>query len=183
MARFEDYGDSLPATAAVGTMGYMAPELTTMGTSTRTDVYAFGAFMLEVTCGRRPLDPKIPAETRHLIKWVCDCWRRDSIVDAIDTGLGGDYSEEETEMVLKLGLLCTNVVAESRPTMEQVIQYINQNLPLPSFSPDSPGIGVPTPVLLESLFNSRSSLAPSTSPPSPHNSMFVTHTITYGDGR
>ncbi|KAG7606757.1 putative L-type lectin-domain containing receptor kinase I.11 RLK-Pelle-L-LEC family [Arabidopsis thaliana] len=183
MARFEDYGDSVPVTAAVGTMGYMAPELTTMGTSTRTDVYAFGVLMLEVTCGRRPLDPKIPSEKRHLIKWVCDCWRRDSIVDAIDTRLGGEYSVEETVMVLKLGLICTNIVAESRPTMEQVIQYINQNLPLPNFSPGSLGIGVSTPVLLESVFNSRSSLAPSISPPSSHNSMFVTHTITYGDGR
>ncbi|CAD5335417.1 unnamed protein product [Arabidopsis thaliana] len=107
----------------------------------------------------------------------------DSIVDAIDTRLGGQYSVEETVMVLKLGLICTNIVAESRPTMEQVIQYINQNLPLPNFSPGSLGIGVSTPVLLESVFNSRSSLAPSISPPSSHNSMFVTHTITYGDGR
>ncbi|CAH2069345.1 unnamed protein product [Thlaspi arvense] len=183
MARFEDYGDSLPATAAVGTMGYMAPELTTMRTSTRTDVYAFGAFMLEVICGRRPLDPKIPAEKRHLIKWVCDCWRKDSLVDAVDTRLGLEYSEEEIDMVLKLGLLCTNIVAESRPSMEHVVQYINQNLPLPDFSPDSPGIGVSSPVLLETAFTSRSSLEPSASPPSPHNSMFVTHTITYGDGR
>ncbi|KAG7538654.1 Legume lectin domain [Arabidopsis suecica] len=148
MARFEDYGDSLPATAAVGTMGYMAPELTTMKTSTRTDVYAFGAFMLEVSCGRRPLDPKISAENRHLIKWVCDCWRRDSLVDAIDRRLGGKYSAEETEMVLKLGLLCTNIVAESRPTMEQVVQYINWNLPLPNFSPESPGIGVSSPFMM-----------------------------------
>ncbi|CAN7005949.1 unnamed protein product [Brassica rapa subsp. trilocularis] len=183
MARFEDHGDSLPATAAIGTMGYMAPELTTMGTSTRTDVYAFGAFMLEVTCGRRPLDTKVPAEKRHLVKWVCDCWRSDSLLDAVDTRLGLEYSEEEVDMVLKLGLLCTNVAAESRPNMEQVVQYINQNLPLPNFSPDSPGIGVYIPVLLEAAFTSRSSLAPSDSPPSPHNSMFVTHTITYGDGR
>ncbi|KAF3542434.1 hypothetical protein DY000_02001031 [Brassica cretica] len=148
MARFEDYGDSLPATTAIGTMGYMAPELTTMGTSTRTDVYAFGAFMLEVTYIR----------------------------------LGLECSEEEVDMVLKLGLLCTNVAAELRPNMEQVVQYINQNLPLPIFSPDSPGIGVYIPVLMEAAFTSRSSLAPSASP-SPHNSMFVTHTITYGDGR
>ncbi|CAH8333809.1 unnamed protein product [Eruca vesicaria subsp. sativa] len=184
MARFEDYGDSLPtATAAIGTMGYMAPELTTMGTSTRTDVYAFGAFMLEVTCGRRPLDTKVAAEKRHLIKWVCDCWRSDSLLDAVDTRMGLEYSEEEVEMVLKLGLLCTNIAAESRPSMEQVVQYINKNLPLPNFSPDSPGIGVYVPVLLESAFASRNSLAPSASPPSPHNSMFVTHTITYGDGR
>ncbi|ESQ42312.1 hypothetical protein EUTSA_v10015671mg [Eutrema salsugineum] len=183
MARFEDYGDSLPGTAAVGTMGYMAPELTTMGASTRTDIYAFGTFMLEVICGRRPLDLKIADEKRHLIKWICDCWRRDSLADAIDTRMGLEYSEEETEMALKLGLLCTNIVVESRPTMEQVVQYINKNLPLPIFSPDSPGIGVSTPVLLETAFTSRCSLAPSASPPSPHNSMFVTHTITYGDGR
>ncbi|KAJ4872142.1 putative L-type lectin-domain containing receptor kinase I.11 [Raphanus sativus] len=183
MARFEDYGDSLPATAAIGTMGYMAPELTLMGTSTRTDVYAFGAFMLEVTCGRRPLDNKIPAEKRHLIKWVCDCWRSGSLLDAVDIRLGHEYSEEEIYMVLKLGLLCTNVAAESRPTMEQVVQYINKNLPLPNFSPDSPGIGVYIPVLLGAASTSRSSLEPSASPPSPHNSMFVTHTITYGDGR
>ncbi|KAG2333471.1 hypothetical protein Bca52824_004651 [Brassica carinata] len=183
MARFEDYGDSLPATAAVGTVGYMAPELTTMGTSTRTDVYAFSAFMLEVTCGRRPLDTKVPAEKRHLIRWVYDCWRSDSLLDAVDTRLGLECSEEEVDMVLKIGLLCTNVDAESRPAMEQVVQYMNKNLPLPNFSPDSPGIGVYIPVFLDAACTSRSSLVPSSSPPSPHNSMFITHTITYGDGR
>ncbi|KAJ4889109.1 L-type lectin-domain containing receptor kinase I.3 [Raphanus sativus] len=46
---------NLSSAAAVGTIGYMAPELITMGTSTKTDVYAFGAFILEVTCGRRPV--------------------------------------------------------------------------------------------------------------------------------
>lgn len=66
--------------------------------------------------------------------------------------------------------------------MEEVVQYINKNLPLPKyFSLDSPGIGVYTLVALETAFTSRSSLAPSASPPSPHNSMFVTHIITYGD--
>lgn len=50
MVRFENYGDScLPATAAIRTMGYMAPELTNNGKFfTRRDVYAFGAFILEV---------------------------------------------------------------------------------------------------------------------------------------
>lgn len=77
MVRFEDYGDSLPETAAIRTTrfwsslwkaGYFSlqPELTTMWNSTRTYVYAFGAFMVEITCGRIPLYPKIPAEKRHL---------------------------------------------------------------------------------------------------------------------
>lgn len=68
ISRFEDYGDSLPETAAIGTKQWVTlqPVLTTMETSTRTDVYSFDAFMLEVTCGRIPLYPKIPAEKRFI---------------------------------------------------------------------------------------------------------------------
>ena len=41
----------------VGTMGYLTPELTrTERAATCTDVFAFGAFMLEVACGRRPIE-------------------------------------------------------------------------------------------------------------------------------
>ncbi|KAL1197277.1 putative L-type lectin-domain containing receptor kinase I.1 [Cardamine amara subsp. amara] len=144
MARFHDHGTILSATAAVGTIGYMAPELTSNGTSTKTDVYAFGAFMLEVTCGRRPFDPEMAVEKRHLVKWVCECWRKGSLVDPIDTRLRGKFVPEEVEIVLKLGLLCTSIVPESRPNMEQVVQYINSHQKLPEFSPNFPGIGVST---------------------------------------
>lgn len=51
-----------------------------MGTSTKTDVYAFGAFILEVTCGRRPVEPELSGEKQYLVKWVCECWRRDSLL-------------------------------------------------------------------------------------------------------
>ncbi|KAG2280231.1 hypothetical protein Bca52824_051451 [Brassica carinata] len=45
ISRFEDYGDSLPETAATGTKQWVTlqPVLTTMETSTRTDVYSFDA--------------------------------------------------------------------------------------------------------------------------------------------
>ncbi|EOA23224.1 hypothetical protein CARUB_v10016786mg [Capsella rubella] len=185
MARFDDHGANLSATAAVGTIGYMALELTSTGTSTRTDVYAFGAFMLEVTCGRRPFDPEIPVEKRHLVKWVCECWRKGSILDAIDTRLRGKFVPGEVEVVLKLGLLCTSIVPEARPNMEQVVQYINRHQRLPEFYPDTPGIGVSTPVLmgLPSLAITSSSVTSSASPSSVNNSMFISHTIIYGDGR
>ncbi|CAA7030951.1 unnamed protein product [Microthlaspi erraticum] len=188
MARFDDHGANLSATAAVGTIGYMALELTSTGTSTRTDVYAFGAFLLEVTCGRRPFDPEMAVEKRHLVKWVCECWRKGSLVGAIDARLGGKFVPGEVEMVLKLGLLCTSIVPDSRPTMEQVVQYINRHQMLPDFSPDTPGIGVSTPVLMgiPSLAITSTSVAsstPSVSSSSPNNSMFISHTIVYGDGR
>ncbi|KAL1213900.1 putative L-type lectin-domain containing receptor kinase I.1 [Cardamine amara subsp. amara] len=190
MARFDDHGTNLSATAAVGTIGYMALELASTGTSSKTDVYAFGAFMLEVTCGRRPFDPDIPIEKRQLVKWVCECWRKGYIVDAIDTRLKGKFVCGEVEIILKLGLLCTSIVPESRPTMEKVVQYINRHQRLPVFSPDTPGIGVLTPVLigvpsLRITSSSRASLvsAPSVSSSSSNNSMFISHTIIYGDGR
>ncbi|KAL1219462.1 putative L-type lectin-domain containing receptor kinase I.1 [Cardamine amara subsp. amara] len=125
MARFHDYGFTV--SAAVGTIGYMALEQMQIRASTRTDVYAFGAFMLEVTCGRRPFDPEMPVEKRHLVKWVCECWRNGSLVDAIDTKLGGKFIPGEVEMVLKLGLLCTSTLPDSRPDMTHVVAYINSH--------------------------------------------------------
>ncbi|KAL9284079.1 putative L-type lectin-domain containing receptor kinase I.9 RLK-Pelle-L-LEC family [Arabidopsis thaliana] len=149
MARFHEHGGNAATTAAVGTVGYMAPELITMGASTGTDVYAFGVFMLEVTCGRRPVEPQLQVEKRHMIKWVCECWKKDSLLDATDPRLGGKFVAEEVEMVMKLGLLCSNIVPESRPTMEQVVLYLNKNLPLPDFSPYTLGIGTFAPVLVD----------------------------------
>ncbi|CAL9244352.1 unnamed protein product, partial [Arabidopsis halleri] len=149
MARFHEHGGNAATTAAVGTVGYMAPELITMGASTGTDVYAFGVFMLEVTCGRRPVEPQLQVEKRHMIKWVCECWKKDSLLDATDPRLGGEFIAEEVEMVMKLGLLCSNIVPESRPTMEQVVLYLNKNLPLPDFSPYTLGIGTFAPVLVD----------------------------------
>ncbi|KAL9814949.1 putative L-type lectin-domain containing receptor kinase I.7 RLK-Pelle-L-LEC family [Arabidopsis thaliana] len=180
MSRLYDRGADPSTTAAVGTVGYMAPELTTMGASTGTDVYAFGVFLLEVTCGRRPVEPGLPEAKRFLIKWVSECWKRSSLIDARDPRLT-EFSSQEVEKVLKLGLLCANLAPDSRPAMEQVVQYLNGNLALPEFWPNSPGIGVlspmalsPAPLVIPSLsFSSSSS----------NNSMFITHSVLYGSGR
>ncbi|KAG2311074.1 hypothetical protein Bca52824_022631 [Brassica carinata] len=51
-------------------------------------------------------------------------------------------------MVMKLGMLCSNIVPETRPSIEQVVLYLNKNLPLPDFSPYTLGIGT-APVLVD----------------------------------
>lgn len=174
MARFHDHGGNAATTAAVGTVGYMAPELITMGASVVTDVYAFGVFMLEVACGRKPVEPGMEAEKRFLIKWVCECWKRDCLLDARDSRFGGEFVPEEVELVMKIGLLCTNIVPESRPTMEQVVLYLNKNLPLPDFSPYTLGIGSFTPVVVDAAsltgtFTSRNWSGPAVSSSSANN--------------
>ncbi|XP_024009741.1 probable L-type lectin-domain containing receptor kinase I.6 [Eutrema salsugineum] len=188
MARFHDHGANPATTAAVGTIGYMAPELATMGACTATDVYGFGAFLLEVTCGRRPVEPELPAERRYLIQWVCQCWKMASLLGARDPRMRGEISAEEVEMVLKLGLLCTNAVTELRPSMEEVVEYLNESLKLPDISPNSPGIGTFTPLMIgsNSLLASPTTKTVSASfysSSSANDSTFVTHSIVHGHGR
>ncbi|GKV10028.1 hypothetical protein SLEP1_g21453 [Rubroshorea leprosula] len=51
LARLYDHGTDPQTTHVVGTVGYLAPEHTRTGkATTSTDVFAFGAFLLEVAC-------------------------------------------------------------------------------------------------------------------------------------
>ncbi|CAF1769671.1 hypothetical protein YC2023_118739 [Brassica napus] len=143
-ARFHDRGENLEATRVVGTIGYMAPELTAMGvTTTWTDVYAFGAFILEVVCGRRPVDPERPPEQMILLKWVAICGSRDSLMVTVDSKLEGNFKAEEVKMLLKLGMLCSQSNPENRPSMRLIVQYLEGNVTVPSISYDTSGFGMP----------------------------------------
>ncbi|CAD5324924.1 unnamed protein product [Arabidopsis thaliana] len=139
-----------------------------------------------------PIQDGVSAEAEHYYRVLTSLNfpREGSLVNAVDTRLRGKFVPGEVEMVLKLGLLCTSIIPEARPNMEQVVQYINRHQRLPEFSPNTPGIGVSTPVLmgLPSLAITSSSVTssvsgPSASPSSANNSMFISHTIIYGDGR
>jgi len=56
LAKLYERGSNPSTTRVVGTLGYLAPELTRTGKPTaNSDVFAFGALMLEVVCGRRPV--------------------------------------------------------------------------------------------------------------------------------
>ncbi|XVE61929.1 hypothetical protein DITRI_Ditri06bG0077700 [Diplodiscus trichospermus] len=126
------YNKPEETTHVAGTFGYIAPELAKTGrASTSTDVYAFGAFCLEVACGRRPVMPRASAEWVHLVDLVFKYWNEGDILRTADPQLGKDFEVEEIELVLKLGLFCTHNVASFRPNMPQVISYLNGQSSLP----------------------------------------------------
>ncbi|CAK9143553.1 unnamed protein product [Ilex paraguariensis] len=103
--------------------------------TTRTDVYAFGAFVLEVACGRRPIKQRASSDQDLiLVDWVFSCWSRGEILQTVDPNLGTDYIAEEVELVLKLGLLCSHSEPLARPTMRQVEQYLEGAILLPELS-------------------------------------------------
>ncbi|KAK1264133.1 L-type lectin-domain containing receptor kinase IV.1 [Acorus gramineus] len=143
LARLYDHGTGPHTTQVVGTLGYLAPELTKTGkATTATDVYAFGAFLLEVACARRPIDPRASPTDLSLSDWVLDHWRRGLVVEAVDARLEGDYATEEVELVLKLGLLCVHAVAEARPSMRQVVQFLDRDVEITELSPDYIYVGM-----------------------------------------
>ncbi|XP_031249500.1 receptor like protein kinase S.3-like [Pistacia vera] len=137
LARFYDHGSNPKTTNLIGTLGYLAPELLRTGkATTSTDVFAFGACMLEVACGRKPM--AIEPGNLNLVDWVIDCWKRGNILDATDPRLEGLYAEEQTELVLKLGLFCSQPNPAARPSMRQVMQYLDGDVMLPHITPDGP---------------------------------------------
>ncbi|KAK9727206.1 hypothetical protein RND81_05G265500 [Saponaria officinalis] len=138
LARLYDHDTDPQTTRLVGTMGYIAPEASrTRIPSTKTDVFAFGMFLFEVACGRRPFDPLTEAgEDVILADWVYDCWNKGAVLEASDPKLEGEYVKSEMELVLRLGLLCSSPKANARPTMRQVVQYLSQNAILPDLPSD-----------------------------------------------
>ncbi|KAI3892849.1 hypothetical protein MKW92_036926 [Papaver armeniacum] len=124
LAKLYDHGaDSAPTSRVVGTMGYLAPEMHYGMPSTQTDAYAFGAFLLEVACGRRP---NLVAERGlHLVDWVLSSMKQNVLLSTVDKKLGGEYAEEEMLLVLKLGLLCCRFDPTARPTVQKILQFLS----------------------------------------------------------
>ncbi|KAG6697433.1 hypothetical protein I3842_09G198500 [Carya illinoinensis] len=125
LARLYEHGSYPSTTRVVGTIGYLAPELPRTGkATTSSDVFAFGALLLEVACGRRPTEQNATPEELVLVDWVWDRFIEGKVLDVIDTKLNGKYEEAEVVMVLKLGLMCSSNTPMARPRMRQVVRYL-----------------------------------------------------------
>ncbi|CAL4998109.1 unnamed protein product [Urochloa decumbens] len=137
LARLYDHGSDLQTTHVVGTMGYLAPELLRTGkSSTLTDVFAYGAFLLEVTCGQRIINQNNTDDNPCLlVDWVIEHWQNASLIQTVDRRLQGNYNNDEVNLVLKLGLLCSHPLSTSRPSIRQVMQYLDGDMTLPEIAP------------------------------------------------
>lgn len=136
LARLYEHGTDPQTTHVIGTIGYLAPELARTSKATPlTDVFSFGMFILEVTCGRKPIDRTAQGNHLVLVDWVLDCWRQGFLVDAVDTRLQGAYNADEACLALKLGLLSSHPFINLRPNMREVMQYLDGNMPPPELNP------------------------------------------------
>lgn len=112
-------------THVVGTAGYMAHELVKTGrASAQTDVYSFGVFVLEVVCGRRPIE-----EGREgIVEWMWGLMEKDKVVDGLDERIKeeGIFEAEKVEMALRLGMFCVHHDPKLRRTVRQVVHILEE---------------------------------------------------------
>ena len=145
LARLCSHGSDPQTTRVAGTWGYLSPDHVRTGrATTATDMFAFGVLLLEVACGRRPIQIQNEGGERGLLlDWVFEFWSDGNILDAKDPNLGTECDQREVEMILKLGLLCSHSNPQARPSMRQVLNYLSGDAVLPDLSPlEFRGLGI-----------------------------------------
>ncbi|KAJ4787762.1 Concanavalin A-like lectin protein kinase family protein [Rhynchospora pubera] len=139
--------NSAVQTIPAGTLGYIAPECVITGqASTESDVYSFGVVLLVIACGRRPVVVHDDENKAVLIKWVWDLYGNNSIIDAIDSRLIGNFETEEAERLLVVGLWCAHPDYTLRPSIRQAVSVLQFEAPLPDLPLKMPVLMYANPV-------------------------------------
>jgi serine/threonine protein kinase len=128
-----------------GTLGYIAPECFHTGRATReSDVFGFGAVVLEVVCGHR-ISCSNPAGSSQLLEWVWQLHRAGRVLDAVDPRLGGEFDVDDAERLLLLGLACSHPSPGERPKAQAVMQTLMRSVPPPAVPAAKPVFMWPVP--------------------------------------
>ncbi|XP_047333869.1 probable L-type lectin-domain containing receptor kinase S.7 [Impatiens glandulifera] len=129
LARLMDHDKSPVSTLTAGTMGYLAPEYLQYGKATEmTDVFSYGVVMLELACGRRPIERDVNDSSKmmmNLVDWVWGLHSEGRVVEAADRSLKGRFEGSDMEKLLMVGLSCANPDSTARPSMRRVLQILN----------------------------------------------------------
>ncbi|KAL4591982.1 hypothetical protein LXL04_004959 [Taraxacum kok-saghyz] len=161
LAREIEQNTSPDPTVAAGTMGYLAPEyLLTGRASEKTDVYSFGAVVLEVASGRRPIEKeaigvgKSNGQKSSLVDWAWGLHRENRLLTVADPRLCGEFEEAEMMKVLLIGLACSHPDPGVRPMMRNVVQMLAGEAEVPVVPRAKPSLSFSTSDLLMNLQDS-----------------------------
>ncbi|KAG6520862.1 probable receptor-like serine/threonine-protein kinase At5g57670 [Zingiber officinale] len=107
-----------------GTFGCLAPEYFMYGiVHEKTDVFAFGVFLLEIISGRKPVD----VSHKNLVSWAKPYLRDGTIRMLLDSRLEEHYDYEQLHKLTFAASLCIRAAPASRPSMTEVLNIIEGN--------------------------------------------------------
>ncbi|KAL8060860.1 hypothetical protein ABFX02_02G051900 [Erythranthe guttata] len=144
LARFVDHEKGAHSTVLAGTLGYMAPECMVTGRASKeTDVYSLGIVMLEIACGRRPIDHsrRCGEDRVVLVEWVWRLYGKGELLEAADPKLETEFDEQEMERLMIVALWCVHPDSVQRPSIRQAVHVLDFEAELPLLPPMMP---VPT---------------------------------------
>ncbi|KAL7227559.1 hypothetical protein ACSBR1_022422 [Camellia fascicularis] len=105
LARFVDHGKDAQTTIVARTKRYMASEYLVTGKVIKEiDVYSFGVVALEIACGRKSIDLKVPESQTILVEWVWDLYAISRLPETADSKICADFVREEMECLMIVGL-------------------------------------------------------------------------------
>ncbi|XP_050384182.1 lysM domain receptor-like kinase 4 [Argentina anserina] len=115
----------------VGTIGYMAPEYLENGLiSTKLDVYAFGALMLELLTGKEVA--VLYEQNVHLSDTLHSLLNNEdggqSLRQFMDPALQENYPQELAVFVIRLIDSCLKKNPGSRPAMNEMVQFLSRTM-------------------------------------------------------
>ncbi|WOL08578.1 putative receptor-like serine/threonine-protein kinase [Canna indica] len=104
-----------------GTFGCLAPEYFMHGiVDEKTDVFAFGVFLLEIISGRKPVD----GSHKSLLSWARPFLNEGTIQLLVDPRLEQDYDMEQLKRLTFAASLCIRTTATLRPSMIEVLEIL-----------------------------------------------------------
>jgi len=122
-------------TMVKGTAGYLDPEyFSTERLTDKSDVYSFGVVLLEIICGRPPIDAKLSVDKLNIIRWATPFVEMDAIPgqidEIIDRRLGGNYNLESVTRVAKIAIRCVKAEPFYRPSVSEVVEELREAMKL-----------------------------------------------------
>ncbi|KAI5071633.1 hypothetical protein GOP47_0013884 [Adiantum capillus-veneris] len=122
-------GDSMVSLEVRGTAGYLDPEYySTQQLTVKSDIFSFGVVLLEIICGREPLNIHRPRPEWSLVEWASQHFKEANIQAIVDTSISASYTPEAMWRVLEIALASVEPKGHVRPTMEDIIRELEDAL-------------------------------------------------------
>ncbi|XP_031394383.1 receptor-like protein kinase FERONIA isoform X2 [Punica granatum] len=118
-------------TVVKGTFGYMDPEYFRFQQLTeKSDVYSFGVVLLEVLCGRPPVNASLEFEQISLAGWAQSCYQKGTLDQIIDPTVKAEITPACLGKFAETAMSCLHKEGMQRPSMNDVVRSLNLALQL-----------------------------------------------------